>query len=118
VVGERPLTVFADYVRNTAADGLDRGFALGVRHGKVSTHGTWALGWTYQDLEADAVVATFTDSDFAGGGTDGKGHVLEGSYGLRDRWTLGLRYFSNERGAGADNEHDYRRLQADVTFEY
>ena len=72
--------------------------------------GTWRVGYAYQDLEADAVIATFTDSDFAGGGTDGKGHVIELKYALRDRWTLGFRYFLNERGADAGNEHDYNRL--------
>ena len=77
-----------------------------------------ARGYAYQDLEADAVIATFTDSDFGGGGTDGKGHVIELNYALRDRWTLGFRYFLNERGADADNEHDYNRLQADVVFAY
>jgi hypothetical protein len=29
-----------------------------------------------------------------------------------------LRYFLNERGADAGNEHDYNRLQADVVFAY
>ena len=80
--------------------------------------GRLARGYAYQDLEADAVIATFTDSDFAGGGTDGKGHVIELNYALRDRWTLGFRYFLNERGADAGNEHDYNRLQADVVFAY
>ena len=117
-VAERPLTVFADLVNNTEADGADTGFALGASFGEVSRPGTWRVGYAYQDLEADAVIATFTDSDFAGGGTDGRGHVFEFSYGLRERWTLGLRYFLNERGADAGNEHDYNRLQADVSFAY
>ncbi|HLF11316.1 MAG TPA: putative porin [Gammaproteobacteria bacterium] len=117
-VAERPLTVFADLVNNTEADGADTGFALGASFGEVSRPGTWRVGYLYQDLEADAVIATFTDSDFAGGGTDGRGHVFEFSYGLRERWTLGLRYFLNERGADAGNEHDYNRLQADVSFAY
>ena len=72
----------------------------------------------YQDLEADAVVGTFTDSDWAGGGTDATGHVIELNYGFRDRLTFGLRYFSNQRGASTVAERDYDRLQADVQFEY
>jgi hypothetical protein len=116
--GEQPVTVFADYVVNGAADSADKGFALGASYGEVTSAGTWRFGYIYQDLEADAVIGTFTDSDFAGGGTDGKGHVVEFNYGFRDRLVFGLRYFLNERGADIGNEHDYNRLQADVVFNY
>lgn len=116
--GELPVTLFADYVVNGEADDADTGFALGASLGEVTHARTWRLGYAYQDLEADAVIGTFTDSDFAGGGTDGKGHVVELNYGLKDRLVLGLRYFLNERGANAGNEHDYNRLQADVVFNY
>lgn len=116
--GDRPVTLFADYVVNTEAAGADTGFALGASLGEVSGPRTWRAGYAYQDLEADAVIGTFTDSDFAGGGTDGKGHVVEFNYGLRDRLVLGVRYFLNERGADLGNEHDYNRLQADVMFNY
>ena len=61
---------------------------------------------------------TFTDSDWAGGGTDGTGHVVEFNYGFRERLVFGFRYFLNERGADVGNEHDYNRLQADVQFNY
>jgi hypothetical protein len=114
----RPVTVFADYVVNGEARGADTGFALGASLGEVSGARTWRVGYIYQDLEADAVVGTFTDSDWAGGGTDGKGHVVEFNYGFRDRLVFGLRYFLNERGADAGSEHDYNRLQADVVFNY
>jgi hypothetical protein len=114
----KPVTVFADYVVNSEASEADTGFALGASLGEIDGRGTWRVGYVYQDLEADAVVGTFTDSDFAGGGTDGKGHVVELNYGFRDRLVFGLRYFLNERGAGAGNERDYNRLQADVVFNY
>lgn len=116
--GELPLTVFADYAVNTEADEADTGFALGGSVGEVTGPRSWRVGYAYQDLEADAVIGTFTDSDWAGGGTDGKGHVVEFNYGFRDRLVFGLRYFLNDRGEDAGNEHDYNRLQADVQFNY
>jgi hypothetical protein len=116
--GERPVTLFADYVVNSEASDQDTGFAVGASLGQVSKKGDWRFGYIYQELEADAVIGTFTDSDWAGGGTDGKGHVVELNYGFRDRLVFGLRYFLNERGAAAGNEHDYNRLQADVVFNY
>jgi hypothetical protein len=114
--GGRPLTVFADYVVNTEADDVDTGFALGASVGEVTGPRTWRVGYVYQELEADAVVGTFTDSDWAGGGTDGDGHVVEFNYGFRERLVFGLRYFLNERGI--DSGNDYNRLQADVQFNY
>ena len=116
--GERPVTVFADYVVNTEADEVDVGFALGAALGEVTGPRTWRVSYVYQDLEADAVLGTFTDSDWAGGGTDGTGHVVEFNYGFRERLVFGFRYFLNERGVDAGNEHDYNRLQADVQFNY
>jgi Putative porin len=116
--GERPVTVFADYVVNKEAAAADTGFALGASLGDVTKQGDWRIGYIYQDLEADAVVATFTDSDWAGGGTDGNGHVVEFNYGFRDRLVFGLRYYLNERGAEIGNEHDFNRLMADVVFNY
>lgn len=117
-VANRPLRLFADLVENTEADRYDQGFALGAAYGDMSGRGTWEVGYAYQDLEANAVIATFTDSDFAGGGTDGKGHVFEVGYGLAERWSLALTYFLNERGSAAGNERDYNRLQADINFRY
>jgi hypothetical protein len=114
----KPITIFADYVNNSEADDVDTGFALGASLGEIDGPRTWRAAYAYQDLEADAVIATFTDSDWAGGGTDGNGHVFEFNYGFRDRLVFGLRYFLNERGADAGNERDYNRLQADVVFNY
>jgi len=116
--GERPLTVHADYVVNTQAEEADTGFSLGASLGEVTGPRTWRVGYVYQELQADAVIGTFTDSDWAGGGTDGKGHVVEFNYGFRDRLVFGFRYFLNDRGEDVGSEHDYNRLQADVQFNY
>jgi hypothetical protein len=114
--GGQPLRVFLDYVENTEASSFDTGYALGFRWRSASNPGDWEVGWSYEDLEADAVVAAFTDSDFGGGGTDGKGHVLRGAYRLRSNVRLNGTYFLNEAGAAAGNERDYKRLQLDISF--
>mgnify|MGYP002624157202 CR=1 FL=1 len=71
-----------------------------------------------QDLEADAVIATFTDSDFGGSGTDGSGHVLKAEYALAENWVLGGTLFLNEIEENIGNEHDYTRLQLDLEFSF
>ena len=80
--------------------------------------GTWNVAYVYQDLEANAVVGAFTDSDFAGGTSDGSGHTLRAGYSFPRGWRLALRYIIGERGEAAGNLRDYNRLMVDVNFSY
>jgi hypothetical protein len=113
-----PASVFADYVTNTDADELDTGWAAGAQLGAAKAKGTWQLSYAYQDLEADAVYAGLTDSDFAGGKTDNKGHRLAGAYALGDKWNLALTYFINETAVDTGSGLDYNRFQLDMNFKY
>jgi len=117
-LNELPFSMFANIVQNTEASVGDTGYAFGVAAGKASEPGTWQASWAYQDIERDAVVATFTDSNFGGGGTDSTGHVLKGKYALMDGWRLAGALFVNDIDAGIDNKHDYTRVQVDLEFEF
>ncbi len=117
-LGELPVKVFADWVQNSEASNFDSAYAVGIKLGKASAPGSWDLGWVYQDIEADAVIATFSNSDFGGGGTDGTGHIFTGKFAIAKNWTAGFTYFANEIGQNAGNERDYRRLQADLQFKF
>lgn len=115
---DQPVKLFVDYVKNNDADDLDTGWASGFTVGEAKVKGGWTLGYSYMDLEADAVLGVFTDSEFGDGGTDKKGHVLQGAYALTDRTNLKATYFINERGESTGTETDYDRLQLDVNFKY
>jgi len=117
-LANHPLTVFASYYQNTAADDLDTGYALGFGLGKVSDSGTWSLGYSYMDIEADAVYALFNDADFAGGETDAKGHILKAGYGLRKNMSLGMTYISSEQDQSKAEQIDYDRLQLDLAIKF
>ncbi len=54
----------------------------------------WQFIMAYKYLERDAVLDAFTDSDFYLGGTDAKGWILGGSYGLATNTWLSLRWLS------------------------
>ena len=88
------------------------------RVGAAKAKGTWEISYTYQDLERDAVFGLWTDSDFGGGGTDTRGHVIRSAYALSDRTNMALAYFINQIGDNAGTETDYNRLQLDVNFKY
>jgi hypothetical protein len=117
-IGAMPVKVFVDFVQNSDANDEDSGLAFGAAIGKADEPGTWQASWAYQDIEADAVIGAFTDSDFGGGGTDSEGHVLKGKYALSDNWALGATYFMNEADAFTGIEHDYKRFQLDLEFKF
>lgn len=114
-VGDLPLSFFVDWVENQDADDDEAGFSSGLQLGKAKNPGTWQLAYIYQDLEADAVLGLTTDSDFGGGGTGSKGHIIKGAYALGKNTSFGVTYFINEQG---DLETDYDRLQVDLKFKY
>ena len=117
-IGDLPFSVFADFVQNSEVDSQDTGYAFGAAIGKAGSPGTWQASVAWQDLEADAVIGTFTDSDFGGGGTDASGFTIKGKYALADNWAFGGTLFLNDVRDVVDNEHDYSRIQIDLEFKF
>lgn len=113
-----PLTVFGEWVQNTEAAVEDNAYALGAEIGETKGPGSYQVSYTWQDTEADAVIGTFNDSDFAGGDTDARGHLLKGRYALRDNVTLGATLIIAELGEFSGNERDYDRVMLDIEFSF
>ncbi len=116
--GGWPLSVYAQWVQNGEVSAEDTGYAFGAKIGSAGAKGEWEASWTYQDVEADSVIGTFSDSDFGGGGTDASGHVLRGKYALSSQTSLAGTYFINDVDRFQGIEHDYNRLQLDVEFKF
>jgi len=118
-VMDLPVTVFGNMVTNVALDHGNHGALGGFKVGKCKKIGSWDFRWQYKRLERDAVLAAFTDSDFIGGGTDGKGHELNLGFMIAKNTKLALSYFINRMGLsqpGATN--GFRRFQADLKFKF
>jgi hypothetical protein len=94
----QPFSLYSNYYQNTAANDADSAYTIGFKLGKVKNKGSWDLGLAYLDVEADAVVGLFNDSDFAGGNTDSTGFLLKAGYGLNKNMALGLTYIDSEIG--------------------
>nr|NKB35442.1 hypothetical protein [Pseudomonadales bacterium] len=117
MVAGKPLSFYADYVNNLDASDFDTAWAFGVNYGSWRGFGNWEFGWGYQDLEADALLGSLTDSDFGGGGTDNEGHILSGAFGLGDSTRIGFTYSITEYGeARFGDKIDYDRLQLDIVM--
>lgn len=113
-----PIVVFGQYVVNTEADDDDTGFLAGIGVGKAKNPRTWELNYAYGELEKDAVFGHLTDSDRWDGGTDGRGHKIQGRYQIARNWQLSLTYFVNEKRISSNEPTDYTRLQADLVASF
>jgi len=130
------IYISADYVKNIGYDAKevqelvprptgsldpsyekgDTGYQFKVAFGwpAVVKRGDWQVSVAYKYLERDAVLDAYTDSDFHLGGTDAKGFVVEGSYGILDNTSIALKYLSaseidldNDSTQDPDNPNKY-----------
>lgn len=117
-LGTLPAGVFLDYVHNLDAERFDTGWALGARLGAIAARHDWELAWVWQKLERDAVFGLWTDSSFAGGNTDNRGHLIRGTWAAGARTRLGISYFATRSGGSRGATRDDDRLQLDLGFRY
>jgi hypothetical protein len=117
-VGKLPVTVFGTWLLNTAAaDGQDEGWLVGGTLGKTKDPGSWQFGYNYRDLERDAVLAAWADSDFGGGGTGVKGHTFLLRYQVAKSVQAAFDYFhSTVWRSGPDL--DFRRVHGGLVFKF
>ncbi|KPK27773.1 MAG: hypothetical protein AMK69_10025 [Nitrospira bacterium SG8_3] len=139
-----PFSVFGSYIQNADADideliekgvdpgdsdpadleaysGDDRdsGWILGVSVGNKKKKGDWYAKYFYQELEDYAFPAVFVDSDFHGGGTNNKGHYINGRYFLRDNIQASATAFFTEReDERKDGKKDEDRIQLDMVISF
>jgi len=109
--------LFFDFVNNSDPSQNDMAWSAGTRIGKTRKAGDWQFSYWYADKEADALFGLLTDSDFAGGGTDNKGHFLKLAYGVNKSWALDVQYFINQIDVST-NEKDYNRLMLNTSWKY
>ncbi len=109
-LGGRPLSLFVDYARNSAADrgvvstnptqnvpaGLDMAYAAGFTWGRTSNPFSWEIGYTWQKVEKDALFGQWIDSDFAAGLTDSEGGALRLAFQFSRNWRLNATYIMSE----------------------
>ena len=116
---DMPLGLFVDYVKNSEADEFDTGYLAGILLGNIKKKGDWQVQYQYENLDANATLGLITNSDFAGGGTDGKGSTFSAKYAVDDKWYVGSTYyFNNTAGVELGDDASYERIQLDTGFKY
>ncbi|MFJ4429928.1 putative porin [Pseudomonas sp. NPDC089395] len=112
-----PLSAYGQYVKNTqSTDGKDIGWLAGLK----SKLGAWSLDYNYRDVQRNAVVSLFTDSDFGNGFTGSRGHKFKVGYEIDKNFALGATYlmaktdYSNLPNSDADVD----TLQVDLEAKF
>jgi hypothetical protein len=114
-----PLSLYGQYVNNKdASNDQDTGWLAGV---KSKFYG-FAVDYNYRDVQRNAVVGAFTDSDFANGFTGSRGSKLKVSYELDKNFNLGATYFmatSDQTNASINKkDSDINTLQLDAEAKF
>ena len=117
-VGGWPAIVFADYIRNSDASDNNIGWTLGTKIGQTSDRGQVQFAYYYADKPADAIFGLLSDSDFAGGGVDNRGHWFQLMFGVNKTWSIGAQYFINEVDIASGNKTDYNRVMIDTQWKW
>jgi len=117
-LGKWPVTVFGDYVVNTEVDREDSAYSFGISFGQAKKPGEAQFSYAWHDTAADALNATFNESDLANGLTDSRGHFLRAGYAIRDDIQLNGTLILSEFGGFTGNARDFDRLMLDVQFSF
>lgn len=125
------LSLSGDFVKNVGFDEAEirsrTGFTLPERTegyqaeltfgtSNMNQRGAWRAALGYRNLQADAVIDAFTDSDFRLGGTDVKGFTLSGEYALTPRVLLRGRYLSGDAIDGVPFGVDVFQMDVNAQF--
>jgi hypothetical protein len=83
---------------------------------RVDIAGNWNVNAVYRYLQADAVLSSYTDSDFHLGFTNIKGWMLAGNYGLMKNVWLSGRWMSADMITGPTYSMDIMQLDINTHF--
>jgi hypothetical protein len=112
-----PLSAYGQYVVNDrAATDEDTAWLLGVK----TKLGKFGLDYNYRDVQRDAVVGAFTDSDFANGFTGSRGHKFKVGYEIDKNFSVAAAYLmaTSDTAAPNRNDADIDTLQVDLEAKF
>lgn len=110
--------IYGDYVKNLDPDSNNAGYQFGLQLGELRDKGDIMVGYAYRKLEKDATMGAMTDSDWWGGGTDGKGNQVKAGYQIFKNWSLNATYFFKNKKEMSKADVDYDRFQLDLTAKF
>jgi len=96
-----PLTVYGQYVKNPNANGPQSDEDMGWLAGFKTKVWNIGLNYNYRDVQRNAVVGAFTDSDFASGFTASRGSKFQVTYPIAKNFLFSTTYFMAQSNAAS-----------------
>jgi len=112
-----PLSLYGQYVHNAATDSdQDDAWLVGFK----SKLDAFSLDYNYRDVQRNAVVGAFTDSDFANGTTGSRGHKVKLGYEIDKNFGVGVTYYLTKADYATTPQKDANTntLQLDVEAKF
>lgn len=112
-----PLSLYGQYVHNAATDSdQDDAWLVGFK----SKLNAFSLDYNYRDIQRNAVVGAFTDSDFANGTTGSRGHKFKVGYEIDKNFGVGVTYFLTKADYATSTQKDAKAntLQLDLEAKF
>lgn len=112
-----PLSLYGQYVHNSETDSdQDDAWLVGFK----SKLNAFSLDYNYRDIQRNAVVGAFTDSDFANGTTGSRGHKFKVGYEIDKNFGVGVTYFLTKADYATSTQKDAstNTLQLDVEAKF
>lgn len=112
-----PLSAYGQFVKNTeSTDGEDKAWLAGLK----TKLGAWSLDYNYRDVQRNAVVSLFTDSDFGAGFTGSRGHKFKVGYEIDKNFSLGAAYLMAKTDLSQlpNSNADVDTLQVDLEAKF
>ena len=112
-----PLSLYGQYVHNAATDSdQDDAWLVGFK----SKLDAFSLDYNYRDVQRNAVVGAFTDSDFANGTTGSRGHKVKLGYEIDKNFGVGVTYYLTKADYATTTQKDANTntLQLDVEAKF
>lgn len=112
-VGTVDVAAFYERLENIDTDTLNKAHTYGVQ----LAYKAWALNWAYEEIQKDAVVGLFTDSDFGGGVTSSRGSVWSLAYKFTKKVTMQYTVYKTENSIDiAPAAYDRSHLDLSMVF--
>jgi len=112
-----PLSFYGQYVKNNdAVTDADTAWLVGAKSKVFGLN----LDYNYRDVQRDAVVGAFTDSDFANGTTGSRGHKFKVGYDIDKNFAIGATYFLTKAdfSSRTQRDADTNTLQLDAEAKF
>ncbi|MHC4121365.1 MAG: putative porin [Planctomycetota bacterium] len=117
--GTMPMALFGSWMQNVVAStNEDTGWLVGARFNKIKDPGSWEFTYDYRDIDADAVVGGFTESDFVASRTDSRGHRFVAKYQIAKPLQAAVTYYHAKDTSNPAGNLNFRRLMADLVFKF